>query len=129
MLRFKDINILPKQLGVMGVVLALMVLNISFGHMGVNRMSDSLEVFSRWSDIDMVMNEAVTQNLLLTVGAVNNYSALPSAERYARFEQAQQEPGAGSRNGRKPWPGGTTSCVRPRRSLRSTTAWKPPCRP
>jgi methyl-accepting chemotaxis protein len=82
-------SLLAKQFIIIGVVLGLMALVIGLGCYGISRLQKSLTAFSTWADIDMVMNEDVTQNVLGVINSVAAYAKAPTDDQYGNFLAAK----------------------------------------
>ncbi len=91
----KNISVLYKQLISMLVMITFMGLIIVYSYYSISLVDDNLSTFATWSEIDMVVNEAVTQNLLRTVSVINNYEAAPTADNYTKFEASLAKTQAG----------------------------------
>ncbi|MCG8530516.1 MAG: methyl-accepting chemotaxis protein [Desulfovibrionales bacterium] len=82
-MKIGDIKILHRHLALM-VLTGMLLGGVFFiGNQGLDNVSGELDTFAKWSEIDMVMNEDVTQNVLSLISSVRAYEAVSTEENYA----------------------------------------------
>ena len=73
------------------VVIGLLVAVAGTGFYGTSQMSQRITDLGYWSDIDMVMNEGVTQNILLLETAATAFRERSSDKNYKAFNERHHE--------------------------------------
>ena len=81
-------KIFTKMLVGIIVVIGLLIVVAGTGFYGTTQMSERINDLDYWSNIDMVMNEGVTQKILLMGTAATAFCNLSDKKNYTDFEKA-----------------------------------------
>lgn len=76
------VRLIHRHLALLLITLGMLALVVVIAYKGLDAVSEQLANYGQWSDVDMVMNEDVTQNVLALKSSVQVYQAVPSAEKY-----------------------------------------------
>lgn len=98
---FANMRIFQRYLALLAVTTLLLALVVFIGHRGFVALGDQMDTYVRWSDIDMVMNEDITQNILMFDNALRTYQAVPSDRNRAQVKTAL----AATQKGMEDWMG------------------------
>jgi methyl-accepting chemotaxis protein len=88
---FKNISLSAKLFGGFGLLIAIAGALGFVGWRGVNEVRDEMEVYAQWGNIDMVMNEGVTQKCLMLDIALGRYKSAPDKKHLAALNKALVE--------------------------------------
>jgi methyl-accepting chemotaxis protein len=85
---FKNMKLAAKLAMGFGVVVVIVGVLGFFGWQGANTLGNHLKEYTEWSNIDMIMNEEVTQNCLALDNALTLYKANPGEDTWQRLDNA-----------------------------------------
>ncbi|GAU09873.1 methyl-accepting chemotaxis protein [Desulfoplanes formicivorans] len=83
---FGKMRIFQRYMVLLVVTTILLVCVVFIGHRGFVILGNQMDTYVSWSDMDMVMNEDITQNILMSGNAFRLYQADPSEKNHAEVE-------------------------------------------
>ena len=88
---FKNMK-LGTKIGVGFGIIILIAATLGFvGWNGVSNMRNYMAGYAKWGNIDMVMNEGVTQNVLRMVNAMSVYRSNPNEDNFKKLQNSLGE--------------------------------------
>jgi methyl-accepting chemotaxis protein len=74
-----------------GIIILISAILGAVGWYGVNQVRSYMDEYALWGDIDMVMNEGVTQNSLMLMNDLNVYRSEPTEENLKTLKESLDE--------------------------------------
>ncbi|MFH2066461.1 MAG: methyl-accepting chemotaxis protein [Pseudomonadota bacterium] len=85
---FKKLKIGAKNGIGFGFIILIAAISGFIGWNGVNKVGSSIEEYAFWGEVDGVMNEAVTQNILKLVSRLESYRSTPTDENLKSLKES-----------------------------------------
>ncbi len=98
---FQRMSVRMKTLGGFSCIILFALFLGIFGYVNISRVEKLMEDYADWGDIDIVMNEKVTQNILKIENAFNLFRLDPTQENLRELSAAFEAAGRGTEQWRE----------------------------
>ena len=92
---FKNMKLATKMYAGFALIIVIAAVLGFFGWRGVTQVRKHMDTYAQWGDIDMVMNEGVSQKILRVDIALGDYKRVPNEENLTALQTAITEAGSG----------------------------------